>query len=119
MTRQASYPRGSVLLVDLEPVMGSEQGRKRPCIVLSDVQTIRASGSRPLYFVVPLTTANKLSGPLAPQLKQRPGGLPADSTALVMHARAIDPARVVSHWGSVDAQDIGVLQQALRHLVEH
>ena len=113
-----SYGRGAVVLADLEPVTGSEQGRKRPCIVLSDLQTVRASGARPLYFVVPLTTASKLSGPLAPQLRARPGGLPADSTALVMHARAIDPARIVRHWGQVNAQDISLLQDALRVLAE-
>jgi mRNA interferase MazF len=113
------YGRGSVLLVDLEPVLGSEQGRKRPCVVLSDLDTIRASGSRPLYFVVPLTTAGKLSGALAPQLKARAGGLPADSTALVMHARSIDPARIVKHWGQVDVQEIELLQDALKTLSQH
>jgi mRNA interferase MazF len=112
------YPRGAVILVDLEPVAGSEQGRKRPCIVLSEMQTVRRSGARPLYFIVPLTTAGKLSGPLAPQLLARPGGLPADSTALVMHARAIDPSRIVRRWGQVDSQDVQTLQAALRVLVE-
>lgn len=118
MTRSKAYPRGAVILVDLDPVAGSEQGRKRPCIVLSDLKTVRASGSRPLYFIVPLTTANKLTGPLAPQLQARPGGLPADSTALVMHARAIDPARIVRQWGTVDQEDVGTLQAALRVLAE-
>lgn len=119
MTGGKAYARGAVILVDLDPSTGSEQGRKRPCIVLSDLKTVRASGSRPLYFIVPLTTANKLSGPLAPQLKARPGGLPADSTALVMHARAIDPARIVRQWGAVDAQDVSTLQAALRFLLEN
>ena len=118
MTRKEPYPRGAVILVDLEPVTGSEQGRKRPCIVLSDMKTVRASGARALYFVVPLTTSGKLTGPLAPQLRARPGGLPADSTALVMHARAIDPARIVSQWGTVDAQDVQILQVAIRTLAE-
>lgn len=113
-----AYQRGAVVLVDLDPVTGSEQGRKRPCIVLSDMQTVRASGARPLYFVVPLTTANKLAGPLAPQLQQRPGGLPADSTALVMHSRSIDPARIVRQWGTVDAKDVATLQAAVRVLTE-
>lgn len=118
MTGARAYHRGDVVLVDLEPVTGSEQGRKRPCIVLSELQTVRASGSRALYFVVPLTTSGKLTGPLAPQLKQRPGGLPTDSTALVMHARSIDPARIVRQWGAVDAQDIASLQAAVHLLVE-
>ena len=118
MTVPRPYPRGAVVLVDLEPVTGSEQGRTRPCIVLSNAATVRASGARALYFVVPLTTSGKLRGPLAPQLKARPGGLPADSTALAMHARSIDPARIVRQWGTVDAQDVGTLQAAVRLLIE-
>ncbi len=113
MTSGQTYQRGDLLLVTLDPVLGSEQGLKRPCIVLSQLATVQASGSRPVYFVVPLTTARKLTGPLAPLLQQRPSGLRADSVALVMHARSIDPRRIVSHWGRVDAQDIATLQAAL------
>lgn len=76
MTRGQAYARGAVILVDLDPSTGSEQGRKRPCIVLSDMKTIRASGSRPLSFVVPLTTANKLTGPLAPNSRRARVGYP-------------------------------------------
>ena len=112
------YLRGAIVTVDLEPVVGSEQGRRRPCIVLSQMNTVRASGARPLYFVVPLTTARKLSGPLAPQLQAKPGGLPADSTALVMHARAVDPARVVRRIGHLDAPGVTALQAAVRVLIE-
>lgn len=36
-----------------------------------------------------------------------------------MHARAIDPARIVRQWGTVDVQDVGTLQAALRFLVEN
>ena len=117
MRAETVYQRGDVVLVELEAMTGSEQSRKRPCIVLSEAETIRASGAQALYFVVPLTTAGKLSGPLAPQLKHRPGGLPADSTALVMHAHSIEPRRVVSRWGSVDSQDIDALQAAIRVLI--
>lgn len=118
MTKTPTYQRGDVLLVKLDPVEGSEQGATRPCIVMSDVQTVRASRAKSVYFVIPLTTSHTLHGPLAPLLKQRPNGLPADSTALVMHARSIDPQRVVKRWGSVDAQDVATLQAAVKTLVE-
>ena len=112
------FPRGAVVLADLDPVTGSEQGRKRPCVVLSDLRGVRASGALPLYFVVPLTTADKLRGPLAPQLKAQAGALPSDSTALVMHARSIDPARILRQWGTLDGADVKALQAAVRVLVE-
>lgn len=107
-----------MVLADLDPVTGSEQGRKRPCVVLSDPKGVRASGALPLYFVVPLTTAAKLRGPLAPQLRASQGALPSDSTALVMHARSIDPARILRQWGMLDEEDVQTLQAAVRVLVE-
>lgn len=113
-----AFPRGAVVLADLDPVTGSEQGRKRPCVVLSSLPNVRASGARPLYFVVPLTTAGKLRGPLAPQLRAREGALPSDSTALVMHARSIDPARILRHWGTLGEAEVKTLQGAVRQLVE-
>ncbi|HIH32862.1 MAG TPA: type II toxin-antitoxin system PemK/MazF family toxin [Candidatus Diapherotrites archaeon] len=45
--------RGDILLVNLEPVMGSEQGKIRPCIV---VQNNTANQFSPTTIIVPLTS---------------------------------------------------------------
>ena len=45
--------RGNVVLVDLEPVKGSEQGKVRPCIV---VQSDFANRYSPTTIVIPLTS---------------------------------------------------------------
>lgn len=118
MMHSVTYQRGDLVLVDLEPVIGSEQGMKRPCVVLSNAATVRASGSRLVYFVIPLTSAKKLRGPLAPILEQSEDGLRADSVALIMHARSISPARILAKWGQVSAQDVTTLQAAVKHLIE-
>lgn len=124
MTATTSHPRGTVVLVNLEPITGSEQGSTRPdgtpgvrpCVVLSDAATIRASRARPLYVVAPLTRSTTLTGPLAPRLTARTGGVPRDSTVLLMHVRSIDPARVVGAGGTLNAGELEPIARGLRAL---
>ena len=113
-----TYGRGDIVLVDLEPTIGSEQGFKRPCIVVSNLPTITASRSRPLYVIVPLTRSEKLTGKLAPRLKAREGGLPADSTALVMHMRSVDPRRIIRKVGRLEAGELNMIQEGLQELLQ-
>ncbi len=117
MRRSPTYKRGAVVMVNLEPVTGSEQGRTRPCVVMSNLETMRKSGAVPLYVVIPFTTAGKLGGILAPQIKARVGGLPADSTALTMHIRSIDPARVVRTVGTLNGAEMVSLEQGVLALI--
>jgi mRNA interferase MazF len=113
----SSHQRGDVVMVDLEPVAGSEQGRTRPAVVMSNLETIRGSGAVPLYVIIPFTTAGKLGGVLAPQVPARAGGLPADSTALTMHIRSIDPMRVIRTVGNLNAQELAPLERSVLALV--
>lgn len=113
-----NYGRGDIVLVDLEPTVGSEQGFRRPCIVGSDLATVTASRSRPLYVIVPLTRSEKLVGKLAPRLKARQGGLPADSTALVMHLRSIDPRRIIRSVGKLESNELKLIREGLEALFE-
>lgn len=99
-----------------EPTIGSEQGFKRPCIIVSDIATITASRAKPLYVIVPLTRSEKLVGKLAPRLLARPGGLPADSTALIMHLRSVDPSRILKYVGKLEADEINLVQIGLQEL---
>jgi mRNA interferase MazF len=104
-------------MVDLEPVTGSEQGRIRPCIVVSDLKTVTASRSRPLYVIVPLTRSEKLTGPLAPRLPARTDALPADSTALVMHLRSVDPRRITGQVGLLDTDELAKIREGVKRLL--
>ncbi len=110
------YHKGDIVLVDLEPTLGSEQGFKRPAIIISNLTTITDSHSRPLYIIVPLARSEKLIGDLAPRLQAKEGGLPADSTALIMHLRSIDPQRILRFIGKLDADELELIQKGLREL---
>ncbi len=89
-----TYERGAVVMADLEPIVGSEQGGMRPVVVISSLAAITKSKARPLYVIVSLTRSKTLSGVLAPRIKAREGGIPEDSTALCMHIRSLDPKRL-------------------------
>jgi len=111
-----SFSQGAVVLVNLEPVAGSEQGKVRPCAVVSDLAAVRASRSKPLYLIVPFTRSETLVGPLAPRIPARAGGVPLDSTALVMHTRSVDPARIRAQAGQLDGAELAPILAGLRHL---
>ena len=112
----SDYKRGDVVLVNLEPIRGSEQGLVRPCVVMSDLETIQASNSKPLYVIIPLTRSNTLKGKLAPRLRAKANNLPSDSTALIMHVRSIDYRRIIKRVTSLSKNDIKTLQLGLYEL---
>lgn len=110
---QQPYERGDVIRVNLNPAVGSEQANIRPCIVVSEPKTARSSGARLLYVIVPLTRSASLKGATAPRIEQREGGLPADSTALCLHVRSIDPKRVLGYVGSLEAGEYEPVSRGL------
>src|SRR5690625_4480394 len=111
------HDRGTLVLVDLEPTRGSEQGFRRPCVVVSNMSAVRTSRSRPLYVIIPFTSNPNLTGPLAPRISARAGGLPMDSTALVMHVRSIDPSRVERNIGRLVDHEMVQISNGLRALL--
>ena len=85
--------RGMIVEVDLDPVVGHEQGRSRPCIVVQNNAGNRFSS---MTIVVPLTDAMSIGGPspIYILVKRGDGGLRKDSIALSDQIRAVDVERV-------------------------
>lgn len=50
--------RGDIVLVDLEPVKGSEQGKKRPCLV---IQNDLGNSLSPTTIIAPLTSNTEMA----------------------------------------------------------
>ena len=106
------------MFADLEPVVGVEQGRARPCVVVSNPEAVRQSRARPIYTIVPLTRSHTLLGPLAPRIGRRQGGLAADGVALVMHVRSIDPERISGRTrGILEAEEMARVESGLEVLL--
>jgi mRNA interferase MazF len=93
--------RWSVWLADLDPVIGSEQGRKRPVIVVSvsDLNEIL-----PVVSIVPITSrkANRRVYPNEALLPVGSANLRSESIALCYQIRAIDKRRLERLIGSLE-----------------
>lgn len=117
-TAHRTYPRGAVVMANLEPITGSEQGGLRPVVVLSSLATITKSRSRPLYVIAPLTRSQTLTGVLAPRINARVGGIPLDSTALVMHIRSLDPQRLNKQVCVLEPEEFEPILEGVKAMLE-
>lgn len=103
--------RGTVLLVELDPIVGHEQRGVRPCIAVSD-PAVNADQRFPLIAVVPLT-GTPGEGSLYPELSPGRSGLNRTSFALVDHIRSIDKRRIRRVFGRVTKDELDAVDQGL------
>ncbi len=101
-----------IVEVDLDPVVGHEQGRMRPCVVVqNDISNRFASTT----IVVPLTNARNTSHPspiYVPALRGD-GGLKKDSLVLCDQIRTVDQQRFGRSFGVLSPETMKVVDRAL------
>jgi mRNA interferase MazF len=103
--------RGSLVLLDLDPVVGHEQRGTRPCVVISDPEVV-ADQRFPLLGVVPVTgTAGE--GALYPSLRPGKSGLTKVSYALTDHLRSVDKRRVKRVFGRLTQLELDAIEEGL------
>lgn len=107
-----NLPRGSLVLVDLEPTRGHEQPGTRPCLVVSD-PVVNASQRFPLLAVVPIT-GTPAPGALYPPLAPGAHGLTKPSYALLDQLRSIDKERIRRRYGQVSDAELAAIDAGLR-----
>jgi mRNA interferase MazF len=104
--------RGQIVEVDLDPVVGHEQGRLRPCVVVqNDVSNRFASTT----IVVPLTDARSIPDP-SPIYVAAPkgdGGLKKDSLVLCDQIRTVDQQRFGRFFGVLSPETMSKIDRAL------
>ena len=95
----------SVFMVDLDPVVGSEQSGRRPVLVVSREV---ANAVLPVVTVVPLTTRkkNRRIYPNEALLPAGTAGLKRDSIAMAHQIRTLSRSRLRSRMGVIDDPDI-------------
>ncbi len=92
--------RGDVLLVNFEPVKGSEQGRIRPALVIQNDIFNKYS---PLTIVAPITSKiYEKEYPTNVFIQKNEANLNTDSTILLNQIRTIDKRRIIKKLGSLD-----------------
>jgi len=92
--------RGEILLVNFEPVVGSEQGRIRPALVIQNDLSNKFS---PLTIVAPITSKiYSKEFPTNVFLNKEVSKLKNDSTILLNQIRTIDKRRIVKKLSLLD-----------------
>ncbi|MFH1256176.1 MAG: type II toxin-antitoxin system PemK/MazF family toxin [Candidatus Diapherotrites archaeon] len=105
--------RGDLVLVNLEPSVGSEQGKIRPCLV---VQNDVSNELSPTTIVVPLTsTIPDKEYPTNVIVEPDNSGLTKKSTILCNQIRAISiQHRIIKKIGSLSPETMQKVDEALK-----
>ena len=103
--------RGEIWWVNLDPAVGREIKKRRPCIVLSanEVNRIRATP-----VVVPLSSSAQSAPPIVLAV---PSAGP-DSVAVLDQLRAVDKKRFVSRLGVLAEADLRNLEAAAKQVLQ-
>ncbi len=111
--------RGDVVLVSLDPAVGSEANKTRPCVIVNNSALAEVVSGiwRGMLTVVPLTSNTERLFGNEVLLTYLESGLPRDSKAQVQQVRAIDIRRVSSKVGRIPAIHMAEIDDALmKHL---
>ncbi|MGO9027353.1 MAG: type II toxin-antitoxin system PemK/MazF family toxin [Acidimicrobiales bacterium] len=101
---------GEIYRVNLDPVVGSEQGRRRPVVVVSP-EVIQ--GTLPIVLIAPITSKIKGRGnPISPILSAGEP-LPQESAVLTFQVRTLDQTRLEKYLGSLTDDQMGAVRRGL------
>ncbi len=103
--------RGDIFTVDFEPSRGSEQGKRRPALVIQNDTGNRYS---PTTIVVAITTGNLAKYPTNVAIKVPEGGLKNNSIILFNQILTVDKSRLGRYWGNVTLQTIRKVDKAIQ-----
>ena len=103
--------RGEIWWVCLDPALGSEIRKTRPCVVVSAEQINR---QRRTPIVVPLSASPDAAPPVVISV---PSAGP-DSVAVVDQVRAVDKTRFVRTSGRLSLEDLAAVESALKRVLE-
>lgn len=103
--------RGQIWWINLDPTVGSEISKQRPCVVVSH-DTVNQHRRTPV--VVPLSNSAKSFPPVVVAM---PSAGP-DSVAVVDQMRAVDKRRFVSAKGFLSTNDLEALEAAIGRVLD-
>jgi mRNA interferase MazF len=103
--------RGEIWWINLDPAIGSEIRKRRPCVVLSanEINRLRATP-----VVVPLSSSPTAAPPIV--LSMPSAG--KDSVAVIDQIRAVDKKRFVNRAGFLALEDLRKLEAAVKEVLQ-
>lgn len=103
--------RGEVWYVDLEPIRGHEQGRSRPCVIVSHDDYNHGPSS--MVAVVPMTRTSK-GIRLHVAIDPPDGGVKSRTFVQCDQVRTVSIERVSSKWGTLSDASMREIDDHLR-----
>jgi mRNA interferase MazF len=103
--------RGEIWWARLDPTLGSEISKTRPCVVISNSVI---NGHRRTVVVIPLSSSPRSAPPLLVDVTC--SGKPV--VAVIDHVRAIAKERLVSLVEKLPAAELSAVERALREILE-
>ena len=102
--------RGDIFYADLSPAIGSEQGGRRPVLIVeNDVGNYHS----PTVIVAILTSKSKKKLPTHISIHSGEGNITMDSTVLLEQIRTIDKFRLQKYVGSVSDDTMDRVDRAM------
>ena len=102
--------RGDIYWVNLDPTIGSEIKKKRPCVLIGATPVNEA---RRTVVVVPLSSAGKPRPPLTIPVEC----LNRKAVAVCDQIRAVDKSRLVEKAGTLSKEELLELENGLRQVL--
>jgi mRNA interferase MazF len=111
--------RGQIVLAELDPVVGAEQGKTRPVVVLSNdaANEVANLTRRSVVTVATLTSRVRpveQRRPYQAVITAEESGLAVDSTVQGEQLRAISATRIVRSLGFLNAEAMARVDEAVR-----
>ncbi len=104
--------RGDVVLTDLEPVKGSEQGKMRPCLVIQNNIGNRVASTT---IIAAITSNTEKQYPFTVFVNSGEGNLPKDSLILCNQIRTVSKEhRIKGKLGSLNLETMEKVDEALK-----
>ncbi|MDQ7825099.1 MAG: type II toxin-antitoxin system PemK/MazF family toxin [Candidatus Eremiobacteraeota bacterium] len=105
------YPkRAELWMVSLEAVQGSEIGKKRPALVVSNNRNNQFAET---ITVIPLTSRADKSYPFEASIKPGTSGLSVESRAKCNQIRTVSGTRLLHRIGHISPEEMQRVEQAL------
>lgn len=104
--------RGELLLVNFEPIIGSEQGGIRPCLVIQNDISNKFS---PVTIVAAITSkVSEKEYPTNVFISKEDSKLNKDSTILLNQLRTIDKSRIINKISTLDNFTMNKVDRAIK-----
>lgn len=101
ISNNSKLKRGDIILVNLDPVIGSEQGKIRPALI---IQNDISNEYSPTVIIAPITTKiYSKEYPTNVLILKEDSGLDKDSTILLNQIRTIDKSRILRKVGKLNS----------------